>query len=357
MTAKPDGGADATAAKPDAGADAMTAGPDASAAPSGVRFVGRVDRSDPAGPRFSWPGTSIVARFTGSTIGVRLRDPGNFFQVFVDGMPQPVLAAASGKESYPIASGLAAGPHELLLHRRTEAFVGETQFLGLVLDPGGALLAPPPPAQRRLEFVGDSITCGYGVDGPDMSCPFTPATENHYLAFGAVAARALQAEAISVAYSGKGLYRNLGGDTGATMPMLYDRINVDRAARWDFAGWTPDAVIINLGTNDFGMGDPGMGYGDAYRAFLQRVRGLYPKAHLLCTLGPMMNGTQVAQARGYLMPVLDTLQAAGDTRVSYLEFPMQDGSTGFGCDWHPSKGTNQQMADKLVAELRRLLAW
>jgi lysophospholipase L1-like esterase len=218
-------------------------------------------------------------------------------------------------------------------------------------------LPPPAPAARRLEFVGDSITCGYGIEGANMSCPFTPATENHYLAFGALTARTLGAESLSVAYSGKGMYRNLGGDTGDTIPMLYDRIIVDRAARWDFASWVPDAVIINLGTNDFGMGDPGQGYGDAYRAFIQRVRGNYPKAQIVCTLGPMMNAQQIARARGYIMPAIDAARTGGDTRVSYLEFPTQDGSTGFGCDWHPSKGTNQAMADKLVAELRRLLSW
>jgi lysophospholipase L1-like esterase len=362
MSARPDGGSDTTSASADARGDAAGAPADAkapadAAPPASVRFIGRVDRSDPAGPRFSWPGTSIVARFSGPSVAVRLRDPGNFFQVVLDGMPLPVLAASSGKESYPIAANLGAGPHELLLHRRTEAFVGETQFLGLVLDSGGALLVPPPPPARRLELVGDSITCGYGIEGADMSCPFTPATENHYLAFGALAARALQAESISIAFSGKGMYRNLGGDTGDTMPMLYDRIIVDRAARWDFSGWIPDAVVINLGTNDFGMGDPGPGYRDAYRAFLQRVRGNYPKAQIVCTLGPMMNATQIARARMYLMPVLDEARAGGDLRVAYLEFPTQDGSTGFGCDWHPSKGTNQAMADQLVAELRRLLGW
>src|SRR5215212_7525322 len=122
MAAKPDGGTDTTTARPDTGADTLTTGPEAGpdtvpakpdagadlpSGPPAVRFIGRVDRSDPAGPRFSWPGTTVVARFTGPSIGVRLRDPGNFFQVSVDGMPQPVLAATSAKESYPIATGLA----------------------------------------------------------------------------------------------------------------------------------------------------------------------------------------------------------------------------------------------------------
>src|SRR5690348_9388006 len=96
----PAGGTDAAAAPapaptptsvptPPAGQDAgvPSSGPDASlaadaapaavdvAAPTGpaeVRFVARVDRTDPAGPRFAWSGSTILARFTGASIGVRL---------------------------------------------------------------------------------------------------------------------------------------------------------------------------------------------------------------------------------------------------------------------------------------------
>jgi lysophospholipase L1-like esterase len=354
------------------GADAAsTAGPDARAnlpgvdggaasdagtvAQPGVRFVGRIDRSDPAGPRFTWSGTAVLARFTGPSIGVRLRDSGNRFEVLLDGMPLAPLVAASGKELYPLASNLGAGTHELALYRRTEAFVGETQWLGLALDPAGALLAPPPPPARRLEFVGDSITCGYGVDGPNMSCPFSPDTENHFVTAGAIAARTLGADAITVAYSGKGVWRNYGGDMMDTVPSVYDRVLVERTTpRWDFTSWTPDAVIINLGTNDFAQGDPGAPFQDAYTAFVRRVRGNYPGARIVCALGPMLTADQVVKARGYVQAAITSI---GDARISTLEYAMQDGSTGFGCDWHPSRATNQLMADRLTAELRRLLGW
>ena len=325
----------------------MPAQPDAS---PGVRIVGRADWSDPVGPRFCWSGTTVLARFSGSSVAVRLRDPGNYFEVALDGAPLPVLAARPDQELYPLAAGLGPGPHQLSLHRRTEASVGETQWLGLDVD--GELLPPPPPSSRRLEFVGDSITCGYGVEGADQNCRFSPATENHHAAFAALAARALDAEAISVAYSGKGLIRDWDGGTGETMTALYDRVLLDRPASWDFSRFLPDAVVINLGSNDFGMGDPGPAFGPAYQRFVERVRGLYPRAHILCTLGPVMNPRQIARARGYLAPALSS-----DPKVSYLEFPSQDGSLGYGCDWHPSKRTHQAMAGRLEAELRRKLGW
>jgi lysophospholipase L1-like esterase len=324
---------------------------------AGVRFVGRVDTSDPAGPRFSWPGTTILARFTGSSIGVRLRDAGNLYHVILDGRPLDTLVTSAGRDRYPLASGLGPGPHQLALHRRTEGFVGESQFLGLLLEETGTPLAPPPPAARRLEFVGDSITCGYGIEAPNQHCPFTPATENHHLAFAALTTRALGAEAITIAYSGKGMYRNYGGDLTDTVPMLYDRTLVDGGLPWDFARFVPDAVVINLGTNDFARGDPGQPFADAYATFVRRVRSHYPKSYILCTLGPMLGADQLARTKAHLQPTLHGARAAGDDRVSLLEFTPQDGATGFGCDWHPSRATNQRMAAELTAELRRVLNW
>jgi lysophospholipase L1-like esterase len=321
--------------------------------PAGVRIIGRADWSDPAGPRFCWSGTTIAARFTGSSVGVRLRDGGNYFHVTLDGDALPVLAAGPAQEHYPLAANLSPGPHELLLHRRTEAFVGETQLLGLTLAPAGTLLPPPPPADRRLELVGDSITCGYGIEGADQYEPFSPATENHHLAFGAVAARALGAEAVSIAWSGKGLVRDWKGDPRLSIPELYERVLADRTTPWDFGRSVPDAVVINLGTNDFGPGDPGPVFGETYRTFVARVRSRYPRARILCTLGPLMSAPQVTSARAYLAPLLE----GGEPGISLLEFPRQDGSLGYGCDRHPSRATHQAMAGQLVPELRRLLGW
>jgi lysophospholipase L1-like esterase len=318
-----------------------------------VRIVGRVDESDPAGPRFSWPGTRILARFQGTSVAIRLRDPGSRFDVYLDGQPLPVLRAQAGRERYQLAADLAPGAHELILHRRTEASFGETQLLGLDLD--GALLAPPPPAARRLEFIGDSITCGWGLEAPDRFTPASADNENHARTFAALTAAALDADAITVAWSGKGLCRNYAGDSADTIPVLHDRTLAARPQpRWDFTRFVPHAVIINLGSNDFAGGDPGRAFGDAYQTLLRTLRAHYPDAFLLAALGPVMPEDQVRRARAYLEA---TIAILGDPRLAYLEFPHQDGSLGYGSDWHPSGATQARMATQLTAEVRRLLGW
>jgi lysophospholipase L1-like esterase len=361
----PRDGADARADEakpPDAVADAaVDAERDAYAsveagAPA-VRFIARVDRSDPAGPRFAWSGSTVVARFTGSSVGVRLAGKANFFDVRIDGQLMPTLATAQGREDYPLASNLGPGAHEVSVFRRTEAREGITTFLGFTFDPAGELLPPGPPSERRLEIVGDSTTCGYGVEGKNSNCPFTLATENYDVTYGPVAARAVGAELITVAWSAKGMYRNFAGDMTDTMPILYERTLPDPSSKWDFTSWIPHAVVINLGSNDFQKGDPGQAYVTTYTAFVHHVRENYPDALIICALGPKLSGQQLATARGYVTAMVDTLTSQGDAHIAFLELPQAEPEDGFGCGGHASVATHQRMGETLAGALRSKLGW
>jgi hypothetical protein len=71
----------------------------------------------------------------------------------------------------------------------------------------------------------------------------------------------------TVALAAAGVWRNADGSTGGTLPMLWDRTLPSWRPHlaWDAASWTPDAVIINLGTNDFLLGVPdGAAFQGAY---------------------------------------------------------------------------------------------
>ena len=336
----------------------VASGGQSTAAPA-VRFVGRVDQSDPAGPRFAWSGAGVVARFSGTSVGVKLSG-GQEFTVVLDGMERPKIAPGSGTTE--IANGLSAGEHTIELYRRTEASLGESQFLGFELG-GGQLLSAPAPANRRLEVVGDSITCGYGNEGANMDCPFTPGTENHYLSYAAIAARKLGAELHTVAWSGKGLICNYGDDANSCtdpLPAYYDRSLPARAeSRFDFSQFQPDVVVVNLGTNDFSTdSDPEPAdFEAAYLAFLARLRALHADAFLLLTIGPMLSGAELANVRQYITNVVRSRNDAGDHKVKSFEFEPQLASDGYGCDWHPSRATHEKMALTLETVLKSTLDW
>ena len=343
-----DGGAprDGSGGTDGSGVDATVDG--APAAPS-VRFVGRVDRTD-AGTRFEWPGVSLHANFTGGSVAMDLSDSNTTeFAVFVDGTEHPKIVATSGRKTYPLASGLSSGTHELEVWRRSESTVGLSEFYGLIFGPSGALLAPPAPLSRRIEIIGDSITVGYGNEGAP-GCSYSNDTENNYLAYGSVAARSVGAELSTVAWSGLGMYRNYG-DVGAAakpLPYYYDDALPTAATPWNFSLFIPDLVVINLGTNDSStQGDPGQPYVDAYVAFIRRVRSHYPSAWILCI-------DATAAVRNDIAQVVSTTHTAGDAKVEAFALTGQNGS---GCDGHPNVTSDALMGASLAAEIRRVMGW
>jgi len=306
-----------------------------------------VDTRDAAGARFAWSGTGVVARFSGTSLGVRLG--GNQqYSVLVDGALQPKFVSTGGSDA--LATDLTAGEHVVEIYRRTEASQGVSQFLGFDIG-GGELLAPPPAPERRIEIIGDSVSAGYGDEGT-LPCGFTADTENHYLTYGAIAARALDAELSTVAWSGKGIVYNYDTDVVDPMPALYGRtLPQDPSSTYDFAT-VPDVVVINLGTNDFSTeGDPTTElFGSEYAKLLERVRAAYPEAFILCTVGPLLSGADLVAARAGIAAGVAAFEAAGGSNVRAWEMNVPNGNPP-GCDYHPNLATHQAMADALVPEL------
>jgi len=161
------------------------------------------------------------------------------------------------------------------------------------------------PKLPRVLLIGDSISTGFGDEGTDP-CPYTIDTENHFVTWEAVAARAVGAELVTTAWQGKGLVCNVG-DGPCTMPFptYYDRTLPARAdSHWDFSSWQPHAVVINLGTNDFSSSvDPTPAeFATGYVNFLRHIRSNYPGALILLTCGPML-GTSLGIGGFWNLPI------------------------------------------------------
>jgi len=348
------GGAAATGGSAGSGQGGTATG--GTAAPA-VRFVGRFDQSDAKGPQFEWSGSEMQARFSGTEVRVHLNGSANYFESVVDGQAKKVQYAG-GDLTLTLATGLAAGEHQVRLSRITEAYFWSVQFLGFSFGTG-ALLAPPPAPNRRIEVVGDSITAGYGNEGTSASCPFSADTENHYLTYAAISARDLGADLVTLAWSGIGMYRNGGGDMASPrMPERYLLTMPDFPnTAWNFANYVPHVVVINLGTNDFSTGDPGQPFVDAYVAFVTSMRGRYPDALIYLATSPMLGDPEHTTQRTHLQAVITRRGTQGDSRLKLLEFAIQNQADGLGCDWHPNLVTHQKMATAMTTALRADLGW
>ncbi len=310
----------------------------------------------PAGLRSSWSGSSLTTTFEGTGLSVTFDATSDTtdYEVIVDGQrrAENKIELTKGEKTYPVVSGLPAGKHTVTVHRRTEATTGATVFKGFAVT-GGALVATPSPFKHRVEFVGDSITCGYGTECKTASEAFSTKTENHWLTFGAGASRALALDAHFVSWSGKGMYANYGNDQSPRMPELFPRTyGLEAAPTWDFDSWKPEVVVINLGTNDWNGGVNTTAeietFKTTYRAFIDKIAGLYPGV-IVFGVGNAVVGKTHTDA------VKAIMEGYGSPSRRYLLFSVKS-AEGQGC-YHPSAATHARWSDELAAAIKEATGW
>ncbi|WP_225408262.1 SGNH/GDSL hydrolase family protein [Stigmatella hybrida] len=323
-----------------------------------LRYTGRFDFTAPQAPVFDWPGVSIEAAFEGTSCAVHLVDGNNNYNVSVDGQP-PTVLRTSARDTYVLAQGLQEGRHTVRLTRRTESGFGPGTFHGFLLDKGRTLVPLPPARDRRLLFIGDSFTAGYGNEG-QLGCQFSRGTENVERAYAALVASELGAEFSILAKSGRGVVRNYaepGPVSEKPMPAYFAQARAEQAQPpWDFQRWVPDAVVINLGTNDFSTlpHPPREVFLAGYEALIAEVRAAYPDVPVLCVAGPRMKepGTELIETlvarqhakdggRTHLALIHDTLEVPHD----------------YGCDMHPGLSGHRKIAGQLKPILASMLGW
>jgi len=327
-------------------------------AASAVNFHGRFDYTTPASPRYDWSGSAISAQFSGTSISVTLNesDARVYYAYAIDDQPAKRFAVSVGMKTYSLAAGLSNGTHKVLLMRDTEGLqAGPSQFLGFSFGGTGQLMAAPQyPNKYRLEFVGDSITAGFGALGTDP-CGFSTETESAYWSYPQQTALQLgEAPATNISISGIGAYRNYGIVTpSASTPSMAFYYPRNLASGATAAGspplapaMQPTVVVVNLGTNDFWNGAPNQTeFVSAYVGLFKTIRARYPSATLIAA-------TYVwSRQQGYVQAAYNQLLNSGDTKVRYVELPVREWS---GCGYHPTQAVNLEIASYLAQFIRNL---
>jgi lysophospholipase L1-like esterase len=319
-----------------------------------IHYLGRFDRAK-GDPRCSWTACTVVLKFHGTDLNAQLEDAGRSYWVIeIDGKPVQKIALGTGSHLYQIASGLPSGPHTVRLVRSSEPEWGPTQIHGFQLNQGATLLPPAPAPVHRLEVIGDSISCGNDMEGPQNDPENLG--EDGYKSYGAVAARRLGLEYRCAAWSGRKMWPN------KTVPEIYDlTIATEKESKWDFAQWSPDAILINLSTNDFRARGPvpfdQAGWVAGYEKFLGVLRAHFPKAYIYCASSPMLTGDRLTLSKSCLHKIVTDRNAAGDANVRYFEFDHEDLKDGIGVANHPNAKTHERMGEKLAGQLTTDLGW
>lgn len=232
-------------------------------------------------------------------------------------------------------------------------------------------IKPTRPNVHTIEFIGDSITCGYGIDGEHELHSFSTATEDVTKTYAYLAAEKLQADYSMVSFSGYGIITGYTeNDTKLTthlLPDYYEKVGksqgkfddnrVPQDICWDFDKFVPELIVINLGTNDDSYTKEDITkqteYAQEYVQFLKMVRRNNPHTPILCTLGIMGDRLFpfVEQA------VNNYTRETRDSNVTTMKFDVQLATDGYVADFHPSRVTHGKAADKLTAHIKELMAW
>ena len=237
------------------------------------------------------------------------------------------------------------------------------------IDVEGGTIEPTEKKELLIEFVGDSITCGYGVDDEDPEHHFSTKTEDVTRAYAYKTAEMLGVDYSMVAISGYGIISGYTTEdkpvTNQRIPQYYDKLGFTygefgsekpQDIPWNFSLRQPDIVVINLGTNDSSYTkdheDRLALFSQEYKVFIKRIREYNPDAALVCSLGIM--GTQLYPS--IELAVNAYTAETGDNNIQLLRFDEQKLKDGFVANWHPTEVTHSKAAKKLVAKIQKLIS-
>jgi lysophospholipase L1-like esterase len=320
-----------------------------------MRVTGRAVALPGGGIVRQWPGTYAETAFRGGELFFRVGPGQVSLRVSIDGQPATSLVRPM-PGSYRIA-GLPRGDHRVRIDVASESQAGPTTFGGFFAATGMRGLAMPPRA-RRIEFIGDSHTVGYGNLSPVRACTEDQvwSTTDTTRGLAAITARRFGADYEVNAISGRGVVRNYGGFKADTLPEAYPFALFDHDRRVDADAWHPQAIVIALGTNDFSTAlKPGERWSTreqlhadferSYVRFVQGLRARDPYALIVIWATDLADGEIEAEAGS----VVRQLVAAGDTRVVFV--PVH-GLAFTACNSHPSTADDARIADAIAAALQ-----
>ena len=223
--------------------------------------------------------------------------------------------------------------------------------------------------RKRMEIVGDSITCGFGNEAPNNAFEFHTSEENGWMSYAAQAARHLGYDWSMVSESGIAGIKpehplfpiHAIEDIYEYTDELYEKKHGRELTKWDFEKNPNDIVVLNLGTND---GTPIRFYRDyndvealenwfhvRYKELVKKVRALNgPDTLICCTLGPMEQYLYY-----HIRDVVKELkEETGDEKLCCFQYiPINVMTEGYGAAGHPSSKTHERMGRELAASIRK----
>ena len=257
--------------------------------------------------------------------------------------------------------------HLYRLIKISESNPGSISLYRISTDKGGTILEPPKSSNRRIEFIGDSYTVGYGVEGkvsdPDDKVFITTNTSKSY-AF--LLADSYKADFQINAFSGRGLVRNYDNivpdwdierlyqyRVPGEAPSLVTGTDNPAPLLWKFDDFHPQAIVLFIGINDF-QGNPPYAnkeeFKKAYSNLLDALRSAHPgvKFLLLSTkVWPNDDLTPTVKA------IFEEQKANKYDDIEFLEVHTENTAL----HGHPNENSQKELANTIRPIIGRLVRW
>ena len=330
-----------------------------------ILYMGRVETSG-RGAQMGYPGITVRFAYRGPAPTVRMTgdSPDCYFNLSCNGWDPVVIHLKQGENAIVLPTGAApAAGWVVEFVRRTESWMGTASFDGLLLPAGCELLAPPAFPERKLMFIGDSLTCGEYDERFPPENDSTARSTNAARSYGMLLARWLGAQVHLISYGGRGITRDWAGKSDVnTLPVFFPRTLPDTAGfPWDPSRYQPDVIVINDGTDFDGGPLDAERFTAAYGAFVAEVRSAYPRAYILLTESGFQSDGSDGRSRAARDQLLVTIQAVADGRRRAGDERVGVARTGFfpGTPSNPHLVAfqHEQIALDLLGPIRKAAGW
>jgi len=330
-------------------------------------YAGRVEKLQDNNVVLIGTASSVSFNFTGNECSISLQsvdsyEHHNYVSLVLDGKYIGKIRIEKGAaQSFPVKVTSKKKVHHLEIYKNTEAQSGNILFAGTTAK----LTTISAKKKKKIEFIGDSITCAAASDSVDCDKGEYMDHHNGYYAYGPRISREIDVDYLVSSVSGIGMYRNWNDENKdeAIMPDVYENLYLTKdpsKPKYDFA-FQPNIISIALGTNDFSGGDGkkerlpfnAEKYISNYINFIKMLYKHNPNAQIVITNSPMVGGDRAI----VFEDCLNKVKAAFANDKSHKEIlifkfkPM----TPKGCLGHPDVADHKVLADEYAPFLKKLL--
>ena len=356
-----------------------------------LQYSGRIDFEDKKRPVFVYAGSYVKVKFTGNKCVAKISNKRSWaissVGVIIDGKQgKIILPEDDGVYEYDLMrealsinvdstdgtlalenpmAGLSDGEHELTLFKRLDGGQHYYTFYGFEFDDDAQILAPAPLPVRKIEVIGDSVSCGEVSEAVHCVAQSDPEDadgfySNSWHSYGWQVARAFNAEIHITSQGGIALLDGTGYFNGEKdlrgVLSSYEKLEYNPPLGekpWDCSKWKPDLIITAFGQNDANPvnfmendydGEAAKNWKAQYKGFLEKLQKLYPGVSIICITTVLMHNPNWDKA------IDEVVNSMNDEKVHHFMFKRNGAAT----PGHPRLPEHNEMAAELTEYIKSI---